>query len=136
MSTITYYLNGSLHLLTGCPDLSDDDMMFAVPSDAQNIETHTELTVPEDMLFMSTWQLQGSTIVEDLTASKEIAHEIRRTIRDREFIPWDRKVTIPSEAVAAEAEREAIRLKHAQLQTDIDAATDIATLRTVVKSFI
>lgn len=136
MSTITYYLDGNLYLLTGCPGLSDDDMMLAVPSDAQNIETHTELTVPEDAIFMSTWQLQGSTIVEDLTASKEVAHEIRRTIRDREFIPWDRKVTIPPEAANAEAQRELIREKYAQIQTDIDIATDMATLRTVVKSFI
>ncbi len=137
MAAVTYYLNGELYRIHGTSELSIADIISSsVPADAQNIQEHDDLIYPEDTLFIAAWQLQDSTIVEDPAAAKVIAHNIRRQVRDSEFTPWDRKVTIPSEAVAAEAEREAIRLKHAQLQTDIDNATDIATLRTVVKSFI
>lgn len=137
MAAVTYYLNGNLHRVHGTPELSTADIISAsVPADAQNIQEHDDLIYPEDTLFIAAWQLQDSTIVEDPAAAKVIAHNIRRQVRDSEFTPWDRKVTIPSEAVAAEAEREAIRLKHAQLQTDIDAAVDIDSLRAIVKSFI
>lgn len=138
MTAITYYLNNELYRLHSAEShlTTDDIIALAVPSDAQDIQVHEELNYPEDPLFQAAWELQGSVLVEDLAKSKTVAHNIRRQVRDTEFTPWDRKVTIPSEAVAAEAEREAIRLKHAQIQTDIDNATDIATLRTVIKSFI
>lgn len=136
MAAVTYYINGDLCRVQGTPELSTADIISSsVPADAQNIQEHDELIYPEDTLFVTAWQLQGSTIVEDLTTAKVVAHDIRRSVRDQEFTPWDRKVTIPAESANAEAQRELIRQKYAQIQLDIDTASDMATLRSVVKTF-
>ena len=58
----------------------------------------------------------------NLDKAKEIGHEMRRAERAKEFAPLDIKATIPSEAVAAEAARQAIRDKYAVIQNEIDAA--------------
>ena len=69
----------------------------------------------------------------DITKAKGIAHEVRRAKRTEEFAPLDVKATIPSEAVAAEEARAAIRAKYATVQGNIDAAADVATLKTIVE---
>ena len=59
----------------------------------------------------------------NIDKAKEIGHEIRRAERTKEFAPLDIKATIPSEAAAAEAARQAIREKYAAMQNEIDAAS-------------
>ena len=61
-------------------------------------------------------------IVIDINKAKAIAHDTRRAARAAEFAPLDVKATIPSEAAAAEAARQAIRDKYAAMQTQMDAA--------------
>ena len=73
-------------------------------------------------------------IVIDLTKAKTITHEARRAARSAEFAPLDVKATIPSEAVAAEAARAAIRTKYADIQTAVDAAADVAALKNIIES--
>jgi len=73
-------------------------------------------------------------IVIDLTKAKAITHDARRTARTAEFAPLDIKATIPSEAVAAEAARAAIRTKYADMQTAVDAAADVAALKTIMEN--
>ena len=58
----------------------------------------------------------------NLDKAKGIAHEKRRAARSAEFAPLDIKATIPSEAQAAEAARQAIREKYATMQAQMDAA--------------
>ena len=58
----------------------------------------------------------------NLDKAKSIGHDIRRAERSKEFAPLDIKATIPSEAEAAEAARQAIRDKYAVIQSGIDAA--------------
>lgn len=58
----------------------------------------------------------------NIDKAKTIAHDIRREERAKEFAPLDIKATIPSEAAAAEAARQAIRDKYAVIQNEIDAA--------------
>ena len=72
-------------------------------------------------------------ITIDLNKAKNIAHDIRRGKRTAEFAPLDVKATIPSEATAAEAARQAVREKYAAVQTQIDAAADVAALKTIVE---
>jgi len=72
-------------------------------------------------------------IVIDLTKAKAITHEARRAARAAEFAPLDIKATIPSEAIAAEAARAAIRTKYADIQTAVDAAADVAALKTIME---
>jgi hypothetical protein len=68
-------------------------------------------------------------IVIDLNKAKEIAHDKRRAARAAEFAPLDIKATIPSEAAAAEAARQAIRDKYAAMQSQMDAATTVEELK-------
>jgi hypothetical protein len=73
-------------------------------------------------------------ITVNLDKAKTIVHDIRRAKRTSEFAPLDIKATIPSEAVAAEAARQAIRDKYAAIQTNIDAAPGIDELKLIVNS--
>ena len=72
-------------------------------------------------------------ITIDITKAKAITHEARRAARSAEFAPLDIKASIPSEAVAAEAARAAIRTKYAEIQTAVDAAADVAALKTIME---
>ena len=62
-------------------------------------------------------------IVINIDKAKDIAHDKRREARSAEFAPLDIKATIPSEAIAAEAARQAVRDKYATMQAAINAAT-------------
>jgi hypothetical protein len=68
-------------------------------------------------------------ITINLDKAKAIAHDKRRAARAAEFAPLDIKATIPSEAVAAEAARQAVRDKYAVVQAAIDAASDVNALK-------
>ncbi len=72
-------------------------------------------------------------IVIDIDKAKAITHDKRRAARAAEFAPLDIKATIPSEAVAAEAARAVIRTKYAEMQTAVDAAADVAALKTIME---
>jgi hypothetical protein len=75
-------------------------------------------------------------ITINLTKAKDIAHEKRRAARAEEFKPYDEVIMkqIPgNDAVQAEVARQAIRDKYAVIQSDIDAATDVATLKSIVE---
>jgi hypothetical protein len=63
-------------------------------------------------------------IVIDLTKAKNIGHDMRRAARAKEFKPYDDAIAkqIPGQADGAEAARQAIRDKYADIQTSIDAA--------------
>jgi hypothetical protein len=64
----------------------------------------------------------------NINKAKQIAHKHRRAARTEEFKPWDLKATIPAEQAAAEAERQKIRDKYADLQDQMDAAKSIEKL--------
>jgi hypothetical protein len=68
-------------------------------------------------------------ITVNLEKAKGIAHDKRRTARSAEFAPLDIKATIPSEAATAEAERQVIRDKYAQMQQKINAASSVEDLK-------
>lgn len=70
----------------------------------------------------------------NITKAKAITHDARRAARSVEFAPLDIKASIPSEAVAAEAARQAVRDKYATVQAEIDAAADVADLKTIIES--
>jgi hypothetical protein len=68
-------------------------------------------------------------ITVNLEKAKGIAHDKRRSARSAEFAPLDIKATIPSEAATAEAERQVIRDKYAQMQQKINAASSVEDLK-------
>lgn len=65
----------------------------------------------------------------NIDKAKTIAHDRRRAARSDEFKPLDIKATIPSEATQAEAERQTVREKYAQMQADIDAAQTLDQIK-------
>lgn len=76
-------------------------------------------------------------IVIDLTKAKAITHDARRVAREKEFQPFDAVIMkqIPgNDAAVAEAARAAIRTKYAEMQTAVDAAADVAALKTIITS--
>jgi len=68
-------------------------------------------------------------ITVNLEKAKNIANDKRRAARSAEFAPLDIKATIPSEATAAEAERQVIRDKYAQMQQKMNAAPSVEDLK-------
>lgn len=72
-------------------------------------------------------------IVINIDKAKGIAHDIRRAKRSEEFAPLDIKATIPSEAVAAEAARQAVRDKYAAMQTQINSASTPEEIKEAIK---
>jgi hypothetical protein len=68
-------------------------------------------------------------IAINIDKAKSVAHDMRRAARAAEFAPLDIKATIPSEAVAAEAARQAVRAKYAVMQSAIDAASDVDAIK-------
>ena len=71
-------------------------------------------------------------ITINIDKAKTIAHDKRREARSAEFAPLDIKATIPSEATAAEAARQAVRDKYAAIQTQIDAAATPDEIKTAL----
>ena len=72
-------------------------------------------------------------IAINLDKAKTIAHDIRRGKRTQEFAPLDIKATIPAEAAAAEAARQAVREKYAAMQVAIDAAATTDEIKAVIE---
>lgn len=75
-------------------------------------------------------------IAINIDKAKAIVHDKRRAARSAEFAPLDIKATIPSEAAAAEAARQAIREKYAAIQSDIDAAPGVPELKLIADSLV
>jgi hypothetical protein len=73
-------------------------------------------------------------ITINLDKAKNIAHDVRRAARAKEFAPYDDLIAkqIPGPAAQAEAERVAIREKYAQMQTQLDAAQSPEELKSVL----
>lgn len=67
----------------------------------------------------------------NLNKAKNIAHELRRIAREKEFEPFDKIIMkqIPTvNAKEAEAERQKIREKYVVLQQQMDAAETVEEL--------
>jgi len=76
--------------------------------------------------------VQRSMIIINIEKAKNIAHDIRRQKRTQEFAPLDIQATIPMYAAQAEAARQEIRDRYAQMQLDIDAANTPEQLRSIL----
>ena len=70
-------------------------------------------------------------ITININKAKTNAHDVRRAARAEEFKPFDDAIAkqIPGQAQGAEAERQKIRDKYAQMQTAIDAAATVDEIK-------
>jgi hypothetical protein len=81
--------------------------------------------IPSDRTFRGAWVMGDCCIEQDLDKCKDIGHDIRRTKRAEEFAPLDDVIAkqIPgNDAAAAEAARQVVRDKYADVQDAIDEA--------------
>jgi hypothetical protein len=81
--------------------------------------------IPADRTFRNAWVMGDCCIEHDIEKCKEIGHNRRRAARAEEFAPHDEVIMkqIPGvDAAEAEAKRQEIRDKYAQVQEAIDAA--------------
>jgi hypothetical protein len=72
-------------------------------------------------------------ITINMDKAKVVAHDIRRCARAAEFAPLDLKATIPYEAAAAEAARQAVRNKYTAVQASVEAALSVEELKTALR---
>lgn len=75
-------------------------------------------------------------IAVNIEKAKLIAHEKRREARAEEFKQLDIQATIPMLAEQAEQKRQEIREKYAQIQTDIDDATDEQEVKEAINDLL
>jgi hypothetical protein len=75
-------------------------------------------------------------IIINIEKAKAIVHDKRRNARASEFAPLDVKATIPNESQAAETARQAIREKYAAIQVNIESASDVQELKSIVDSLV
>ena len=78
-------------------------------------------------------------IVINLDKAKNIAHDIRRAAREKEFAPHDDVIAkrIPGTAEQeAEAARQAIREKYAQMQEELNAAQSPEELKAIIEPLL
>ena len=104
--------------------LPEEGMEFAgVCDEADDLPSHHE-----HYFNALEWDGANKRVNPSLPKCKSIAHEKRRAKREAEFAPFDSIIAkqIPgADAVAAEAQRQAIRDKYAVIQANIDAAASI-----------
>lgn len=68
----------------------------------------------------------------NMDKARVIAHDKRRAVRAAEFAPLDVEATIPAKAAAAEAKRQTIRDKYADLQNQIDGCASVDSLKRIM----
>ena len=81
--------------------------------------------IPSDRTFRNAWVMGDCCIEHDLDKCKALGHDMRRQLRAEEFAPLDKVISLQlpgMDMVAAEAGRQLIRDKYAQVQEQIDAA--------------
>ncbi len=88
--------------------------------------------IPNDRIFRNAWKKDGKTVGIDLDKAKEHTHVLRRVVRAKEFEPLDEQIMkkLPgTDEVAVEADRVLVRDKYDVVQTNIDSATDVDSLK-------
>ncbi len=121
--------DGTVAIITAVGDIAD--AVKGVPKGKKYTIIDTA-DLPTNRDFRNGWVKKGSQVVEDLSRCIDIAHDKRRYNRNQQFAPLDIKATIPTEAADAEKKRQAIRVKDAKLQVDIDRAKNTGELRVLL----
>jgi len=108
---------------TGSVELALKDVPEGVPYEIVSADD-----IPSDRYFRNAWVIGMDGCVEhDLDQCKSIGHDKRRAARTEAFAPFDEIIAkqIPgADAAEAEAARQEIRDRYADVQLAIDAAAD------------
>jgi hypothetical protein len=122
---------GGVSIIVPAGDIAD--CLKDIPAGAE-YEIVDADAIPTDRTFRNAWEKQGKAVSTNLTKAKDICHDKRRLKRSEEFAPLDIEATIPARAQEAEAKRQQVRDKYATIQTNIDAAADVAALKSIVEA--
>ena len=117
--------NGTVSVIIPTGELSIEEVAKKDVPEGAPYEIVTTDAIPSDRTFRNAWTKGNGTVDVDLTKAKEIGHDKRRQKRAEEFAPYDEVITkqIPGvDAVDAEAARQGIRAKYANVQAAINAA--------------
>lgn len=127
--------DNTLSVLIPAPGVPEKVWRKDIPSNVEFVVTDAE-SLPRDRTFRKAWKLEGTSCFECPVKAREVAHEHRRAKRAEEFAPYDEVVAkrIPGQEAQAEAARQRIRDKYAQLQTQIDAAQDVEDMRRILRA--
>jgi len=120
----------SIIIPTESVELALKDVPEGVP-----YEIVDEADIPSDRYFRNAWVMGDCCIEHDLERCKEIGHRHRRAARAEEFAPHDEVIAkqIPGvDAAEAEAARQSIRERYADIQTAIDAAAAPEEIKTAL----
>lgn len=117
---IAFKTNGIVHQCS---------LASSVPEGVDYIETAPQ----PDRVFRNAFDIVNAELVVDLVKAKEVVHAKRRTKRNELFAPLDIQATIPSQAIQAESDRQALRDADATLQTQIDNVVNEDALRTIIE---
>jgi hypothetical protein len=126
MTRIIYANNdGGISVIIPTGELSIEEVAAKDVPEGVSYEIVEDDVIPSDRTFRAAWVANGAAVDIDLPKAKEIGHDKRRTKRAEAFAPHDEVIAkqIPgADAAAAEAARQAIRDKYADIQDAIDAA--------------
>jgi hypothetical protein len=92
--------------------------------------------IPTDRFFRNAWVMGDCCIDHNLDRCRAIGHDIRRAKRAEEFAPHDEVIAkqIPGkDAAAAEAARQVVRDKYAEVQDAIDTAADPSEIKAALE---
>jgi len=87
--------------------------------------------IPADRLFRRAWKCGAGRVDVDMAKAKDVAHDLRREARAKEFAPLDEKIAkqLPGDDLAViEGQRVDIRRKYDGIQTEIDGAVSVEEL--------
>ena len=94
--------------------------------------------IPADTTFRGAWVYADGSIEIDLDKAKEITHNLRRAMRAEEFAPLDQTIAfrLPGTTIKeTEKLREEVRDKYAEMQEEIDLATDVEQLKVLLEAY-
>lgn len=127
--------DGSVSVLTPILGVYEKVWRKDIPMGVNPIETDTD-HMPKDRLFRAAWKASADGCTECPVKAKEVAHALRRAKRAEEFAPHDEAIAkrLPGAEETAEAARQQIRDKYAQVQLQIDACQTTNELRAALKT--
>lgn len=128
--------NGGVSIIAPTGELSIEEVAAKDVPHGVPYEIVEDDAIPTDRTFRAAWVMGDRCVEEDLAKCKEIGHDRRRELRAEEFAPLDRVISLQlpgMDLAAAEAGRQLIRHKYAEMQNQIDAATSPAEIKTALE---
>jgi hypothetical protein len=117
--------SGGVSVIIPTGEISIEEVAAKDVPEGVTYEIVEDDAIPADRFFRNAWVANGAAVDVDLDKAKDIGHDIRRTQREAEFVPFDAIIMkqIPGNSAAeAEEARQAIRFKYALIQDVIEAA--------------